>query len=81
MTYKRQKYQLSKQLKLYINFLPFCLNESEVFKLLDEIQSTKLKIEKINQMKISEAYQQVKLRTEIVNGLNHQPITSTKKVE
>lgn len=71
MTYKRQKNQLSKQLKLYINFLPFCSNESEVFKLLDEIQSTKLKIEKINQMKISEAYQQVKLRTEIVNGLNH----------
>ena len=68
MTHKRHKYQLSKQLKSYIDFLPFCSNEKEVFKLLDEIHFIKLKIERVDQMKLSQVHEQVKMTTLIVTS-------------
>ena len=64
MTFATQKARMSKQLMLYIQFLPYCATEKEIFKLLGEIQFLKLKIEKINRMTMSEAYQEIPTITE-----------------
>lgn len=66
MTFLTQKTRLTKQMNLYIQYLGFCTNENETFKLLDEIQFLKFKIEKISRMKMSEAFNDVKLTTEII---------------
>lgn len=59
MTFVTYKARASRQLMLYVNYLPYCENESELFKLLNEIQILKLKIEKINRMTMSEAHQEM----------------------
>lgn len=64
MNYLNYRRQLEKQMYLYIEFLPFIKEdenyskkerETMTFKLLDEIQFLKLRIQKIDRMNVCQA--------------------------
>lgn len=63
MNYLTYKYRIERQLKSYIDFLPFCTSQKQTFALLDEITDLRYKIEKIDRMSIIESHSQVRTKT------------------
>jgi hypothetical protein len=57
MTNAKYFESLKKQFKGYIDFLQYCENDKQRFKLLNEITFLKHKIQKMGRMTVSELYE------------------------
>lgn len=59
---------MERQMMLYIRFLPYCENDTQLFKLLDEIQFLKFKVQQIDRMPTRKACEVLKTITEKIQS-------------
>ena len=63
MNFVTHRNRIERQMILYIEFLPYCENNKQPFKLMDEIQNLKMKIQQIDRLTMSKVSEDVIYRT------------------
>lgn len=66
MTYLAARKRFERQMNLLIDFLPYCENNEQRFRILDEVQELKYKIQRIERMYAK--YDEVRQHTEEWNS-------------